>query len=363
MLLELCDRICMMTIGSLLAAAVLQCVSCIHRDVCSSTYSLSTDYLGFIYEVLAWPPSGKADSEVSFSVVASELTSTDVRVRFPPVTGDCVIMLGPFPLDCGQTVDFTLFGVDIATFTSTTTDLSGTLVKASMPVAVYANNSRVTIGLSDVRGSTSEQLLPMSTWGRQFVVAPVPDNSHSGYSLRVSCGNASNIAVDVDGVAHQLLSQNPLTVDFPDNRPTYVNVVDGSRTAVQVVQFVRGATVATDSGAPAALVVPPIQMFSNVYNLTVVHGCTQYVSIVSHRSDISGLQLNNHQLGLSDSVWLNVDSSSDWVSAAVQLPTSGFYRLEHTGQRQFGAYIYGYIRGHCAFAHVAGASLPHQVIY
>jgi len=350
-------------VGLIIAVASLRCVFCVGHDGCSSSYSLPTDYLGFSYEVLMWPPGGQDDSEASFSVVASSSSLTDVSVRFPPESDDCLIVFGAVRLDCGQTVDFTLLSGEVATFTSTTTDLSGTLIEASMPVAVYANNSRVMIGWSNVSDSTSEQMFPVSAWGRQFAVAPIRDNSQSGYSLRVTCGTAVNVSVNIAGVVHQLMSQRPLTVGFPDNRPAYVSVVDDSESAVQLVQFVRGATVAADSGAPAALVVPAVERFSHVYDLVTGDGYTEYVSIVTRRADISGLRLNGQPLGVSALPWLNVDSGSDWVTAAVQLPASRSSKLENTGQRQFGAYHYGYDHGRCAFAHTAGASLPIQVIY
>ena len=354
----------LITAGTLLVAVVtLQCVSCTSRDVCFDSYSLSTDVLGLTYEVLMWPPGRHDDEDVSFSIVASTSSSTNVRVRFPTATDDCVIVFGAVRLDCGQTIDFTLLSMETATFTSTTTDLSGTLVEASMPVAVYASNSLVMIGPSNVTDSSREQLFPVSAWGRQFIVAPVPDNNQSGYSIRVSCGSEVNVAVDVAGVTHQLTSQRPLTIDVADNRPTYVNVVGASGSAVQLIQFVRGATVSADSGAPAALVVPAVDRFSDVYNFTTAARYVEYVSIVTRQSDVSGLQLNGQPLNVSNSTWLNVDNSSDWVTTAVQLLALTSYTLEHTGQRQFGAYIYGYIRGQCAFTYPAGASLPLQVIY
>lgn len=354
----------MITAGKLLVAvATLRCVSCTGSEVCSSTYSLSTDVLGLSYEVLMWPPGRQDDEQASFSVVATASTSTNVRVRFPPATNDCVIVFGAVRIDCGQTVDFTLLGTETATFTSTTTDLSGTLVEASMPVAVYASNSLATIGPSNVTDATSEQLFPVPAWGRQFVVAPVPDNNQSGYSIRVTCGSAVNVAIEVAGITHLVTSQRPLTVDVADNRLTYVNVVGAGGSAVQLIQFVRGATVSTDSGAPAALVVPAVERFSELYNFTTAAGYIDYVSIVSRPSDINGLRLNSQPLGVPDSAWLSVENSSDWLTTAVQLQASTSYTLEHTGQRQFGAYRYGYIRGQCAFGHPAGASLPLQVVY
>ena len=324
-------------------------------------YSLSSEYLGYTYEVLAWPADSQTDSEASFSVVTSASTTTKVRVKFPPGSAQCVIVFGAVRLRCGQTVDFTLLGSETATFASSTADLSGTLVEASSPVAVYAGNAHVAIGPGNATDSTSEQLFPLSAWGREFVVAPVPDNGQSGYSLRVSCARAVGVFVHVAGDVHQLTPQRPLTVDFPDNRPAYVSVVDDG--AVQLMQFVHGATTAADSGAPAALVVPAVDTFSDVYDLTADSEYVHYVSVVARQADVAGLRLDGQPLSVSSSAWLNVDSQTDWVTAAVPLPPASSYTLQHAGQQPFGAYRYGYIRGHCAFAHPAGAALPVQVVY
>ena len=349
----------------LLAVACLQCVGCVADDGCASSLTLSSSVLGYTYEVLAWPPAD-AGQDASFSVVtSSSSTSTKVRVTLAPGPPNCAVEFGAVRLDCGQTVDITLLSTETATFASTSADLSGTLVEASTPVAVYAGNSRVTIGSSNVTDAASEQLFPRSAWGREFVVAPVPDNGQSGYSLRVSCGRAVDVSVDVAGVVHQLTRQRPLIVDFTDNRPAYVSVVNGggggSGAVVQLVQFVRGATSASDGGAPAALVVPAVDRLSDVYQLTAVDAdYVRHVSVVARAADVGGLRLNGQSLSVS---WLNVDSRTDWMTAAVPLASTTSYTLEHVSQRPFAAYSHGYIPGQCAFAHPAGASLPLPVIH
>lgn len=347
----------------LIAAASLHCMLCVgDDDACSSVYSLPPEYLGYTYEVLMWPPGSGHSDEALFSVVSSTSASTRVRVRLAPGPFDCVIMFGAsVRLYCGQTVDFTLVGVENATFTSTTTDLSGTLVEASMPVAVYVSNLNVAIGPSNITDSTREQLFPVSAWGREFVVTPVPDNNRSGYSIRMSCARAEHVSVTVSGQIYQITRQRPLTVDFSDNRPAYVSVVNGSD--IQLVQFVRGATTSTDGGAPAALVLPAVDRYSVEYSVTSIAGYVHYVSVATHRSDVSGLRLNGQPLNLPQSAWLIVDGPSDWVTTSVLLPAASTSTLSHTGPRPFAAYSYAYISRRCAIANPAGASLPVQVLH
>ena len=92
----------LLAVGTVVLSAVasLQCVSCVD-DGCSSSFSLPSEYLGYTYEVLVWPPT---DAEASFSVVTpgSASTSTRVRVTLAPGTARRAVEFGAVRLDCGQ---------------------------------------------------------------------------------------------------------------------------------------------------------------------------------------------------------------------------------------------------------------------
>jgi hypothetical protein len=174
----------------------------------------------------------------------------------------CNIRFGPsVHLQCGDFIRLTMLGSESATFVSHDVDLSGTFIDSSLPVAVYAANANIAVGpATGVTDSTSSQLFPASAWGTRFAVAPVPNNVQSGYSIRVSSGNRDGTSLTVVGretVVHGLASRRALTLDFPSNEAVYIV----ASAPVQVVQFVRGATVSSDAGAPASLVIPAVENF------------------------------------------------------------------------------------------------------
>ena len=159
----------------------------------------------------------------------------------------------------------TLFGSESVTFFSSNVDLSGTIIAASDRVAIFAANEGITIGPAiGVIDSTSSQLFPVSNWGQNYAVAPIPDNAQSGYSVRVTSGGLAGISITatINAVTtrYQMQPNVPLTVDVPDNSAAYIT----ASAPVQVIQYVRGATVATDAGAPASLVLPAREFFDMV---------------------------------------------------------------------------------------------------
>lgn len=76
-------------------------------------------------------------------------------------------------------------------------------------------------------------------------------------TINVTLTSSSSALYSVDpGVA--------LTVDVDDNSFGYLEVTSGSSSSVQVVEFVRGATVAGDTGLPASIVLVPSDQFDTV---------------------------------------------------------------------------------------------------
>jgi IgGFc binding protein len=185
--------------------------------------------------------------------VLAQLRITDFRcnIRFGPV----------IHLQCGDVVQLTMLGTESATFYSRDFDLSGTIIESSAPVALHAANADTAIGPSlGVVDSTASQLFPMSAWGTRYAAVPIPNNAQSGYSIRVTSGGRDGTSLTVTGNAtkvYVLRSRQALTLDFPLNEAVYIV----ASAPVQVVQFVRGATVSSDSGAPAALVLPSVENF------------------------------------------------------------------------------------------------------
>lgn len=298
---------------------------------------------------------------------------TRVDVTLP---GDrkCDVSFGRIRLFCGDVIHLHLLPFETASFHSRS-DLSGTTVTSSTgKVAVYAGNSGITVGPGSVTDQTMSQLLPVTQWGARgveddadsfydYVVPSIPDNDHSGYSIRVSSGgvNTSVVAVTTgDTRRHVLRAGQVLTLDFADNVPVLLR----ADAPLQVVQFVRGAAVPSDSGAPASQIIPERRQYASLYAFTNPPGYVHYVIVVIDSSaSLAGLVVDDVTVETDDdgSGWTPVGGAT-LVTRGILMMRDGYSTVSHRAGVKFGAFRYSYIRGNCAYAYPAGvATAANQV--
>ena len=58
-------------------------------------------------------------------------------------------------------------------------DLTGTIINTSYPIAVFSGTSRAKVGdsRSNLEDMVVEQLIPVSSFGKSFAMVSVPDNT------------------------------------------------------------------------------------------------------------------------------------------------------------------------------------------
>jgi len=173
---------------------------------------LPTNALGKQYRVLGWPagnpvpiviPGGAAIADRSYVTVVGTQAGTSVTVKpswrikgnapisATPAGGSLTVTLGPFDVLNLETDDGTLQDDP-----KSIADLSGSVVEASAPVAVFSGVelARAPVGVIDVpkpggwqSGDTccgdhlEEQLLPMESVGTHYVIPRSPVRSLGGY--------------------------------------------------------------------------------------------------------------------------------------------------------------------------------------
>ena len=149
-----------------------------------------------------------------------------------------------------------------------TKDLTGTFVVSTGPVVVLGGNvwAKVPVqkqGMSHL----CTQLLPVSKWGTRFMASPIVGRTvpiiKGGYFKIVAAFN--NTAITIQGKANLTLNagQNH-HFSLGQNEARYIN----SGKPVMVMQYNQGSSgrVASD---PFALMVPPIEQYTNSYNLPI----------------------------------------------------------------------------------------------
>jgi len=159
---------------------------------------LPSEFLGTEYIAMTWPSGGGGEvfglpNQTGYvTMVATRPGTTDVIVvPSTDVTGGPNV---PF-LRAGEIQSFTLrqyevlnLQADVATLFDTDTDLTGTIISASQPIAVFGGHEEAVINPSnfdtaraiplDQQGDGSccaehleEQLFPVNTWGNRYLAA------------------------------------------------------------------------------------------------------------------------------------------------------------------------------------------------
>ncbi|MEK6606460.1 MAG: IgGFc-binding protein [Myxococcota bacterium] len=207
------------------------------------------------YYAVTLPQSGAERGWVSVVAMEDDTTVT-LRASDATVAGGDVEALGP-----GESTDATLQDGDVLQVASAAAgdDLSGTKVLADKPVAVFAGNECGNTG-GDGGGfgacdHTEEEMMPVVTWGQEFVAARVdhPDQQYSNPDDAVTwkivaSKDDTNVTFeagpDVTGLPPGVVTLDTGSVAAFRTTGTGGNFTINATEAVQVVQFMEGEVVA-----------------------------------------------------------------------------------------------------------------------
>lgn len=335
---------------------------------------LPTDALGDDYVVMAYKSdtrlSGSLPNGVStpsqFAVVATE-DNTVVNITPSAVTmlsnrGERQSVL----LNRGQS-----YLVQIDPRVDPNGDLSGTLVSASKPVAVFGGHQRSTIPVElrdelDSRDCLVEQMNPIRTWGKSAYVIPLavsPDEEPVGTDLFRVVTAFDSTVVFVDGNEVGVINTGEV-YEAPLTRAAHVT----SSRPVMVAMFKKtsGRTLGNQEpriGDPFMMLVPPAEQFMKQY---------RFINIQANEYDfIAGRPIPRDEIYLEQ--WLNVliptvgipslrldgapvtaqfqpIAGSPYSWAQIRM-TDGVHAIE--ADTLFGIYVYGYGRA-VSYGYIGG---------
>ncbi len=191
-------------------------------------------------------------------------------------------------------------------------DLTGSLVRANKPVAVFGGQQRAILPIQDRDNLTSrdcliEQMTPISTWGHGAIVVPYPEPT----SAVVRQGDRFRVLAAYDSTAVFIDSAYVLTLNagqFYEADSRAAHIINCSR-AVCVAQFKHTSAREAGNnqlGDPFMMLIPPSNQFLKSYRFI------------------------NAQAGLPDSGFRSVTYVEQWLS--VVLPTTSIPSLLIDGQ-------------------------------
>jgi hypothetical protein len=369
---------------------------------CSFAYSndasllLPVEALDVEYTFLGapdWPVGGRGDYAPQGITVAAAFDGTEVDVALPeaaalqPSSGPIAIA----ETETGRHLTTTLNAGDTLHVGSASSairrhHLDGAQITASAPVAVFSDH--VCTNIPHTRAACDhleEQLIPRSTWGERYMLAPVARRSRLASEVtywRIVAGPEGAL-LTLGTPLRDLETLPPFSSAIPDCRQSpetpgdqydfvlgpHEDCMFASRHGValttgepvMVLGFLVGQKAAaaaagsTATGDPAMFLLPPAAQFRDSYTfLTPSTYADDYMTIIVPASAIGGFTLDGQPLDATAAgVTANRVGGSDHVALHVPVD-DGAHTVE--GTAPFGLIIYAYDQ-YVSYAYSGGLDL------
>lgn len=220
-------------------------------------------------------------------------------------------------------------------------DLSGTTIRSTKPVAVFAGHQRARIGVSSTSASRDhlyEQLLPLSVWGTRYVLTPFvqPRGGWATGSDKyrvIACADSTEVRVNGSTVVR--LKANAF---FEGDITTGALITSTKKVMVALYKKTAGLGT-TDPGDPFMMVIPPRRQYSTSYRVSTVQAggvyTQHFLTITIITADLPTLRVDGSAVNIPGVEVPN--SCFSYVSIPV---AAGAHTV--SALSPIGLYVYGY---------------------
>ena len=236
---------------------------------------LPVDVLGKEYIVPTYSPVGSSIVQV---VAKEDNTQVSFMLRLP-MGGR--VHYGDRYFHSGELINTTLNDLEVFQVQGDS-DLSGTVVTSSKPVAVFSGDD-CTLVPADKHPCNHlvEQIPPVSVWGKEFITNPTPNYSGGDEFHIIASKNSTDVKVDSQR-KKTLNKGDKYKIPVPWNKTSLITTSNPSL----VVQYTSG----NGSRSPSMSIVPPTQCSWNDYTV-YVPGVDVYVNVIIDTASRSGLHV------------------------------------------------------------------------
>jgi hypothetical protein len=293
--------------------------------------ALPTVALGERYRVMAW--TGGVNGTSQFAIAGTPEfagdTTTTTTVTITPAAA-----AGSRPAGVPYTVELKPFD---AYQLRSSGDLTGSLIEADRPIAVFGGNSCANIpnqetGFCD---HVVEQLTPVSTWGDEALTVPLATRT---------LGDTFRIMADRNGTRVQLEGASPESFTLNGGEFAERNLTGSYRISadapILVSQFSNGSQWDDSTSDPFMMLIPSADRFIKAYTFATpgTGFPINYANIVAMSADLLAGAVRLDGVPLDASAFTQLPGTA---FSAAQVPISvGTHTL--TSANPVGLYVYGY---------------------
>lgn len=289
---------------------------------------LPTDILGTDYINLGYSNTDQHSSAgTQFGIVATQ-DNTTVTIIPSETTGARTAGV-PYNVVLNQGQAYQLRNVNFGP----SIDLSGSIITADKPVAVFGSNQCTNIPATGVVACDHivEQLPPTTTWGKSFVTMPLATRTR-GDTFRVLAGT-DNTSVSINGAPVATLNRGQL----------HEQIITGPATItasepVLVAQYSNSSSYDGVTSDPFMMLIPPFEQFLGAYTVTTpaTGFSPNFINVVAPNAAVGSITLDGAPIPAASFTAIGASGFS-----GAQVPVAlGTHNL--VGTLPFGAFMYGF---------------------
>ncbi|VDH98731.1 Hypothetical predicted protein [Mytilus galloprovincialis] len=262
--------------------------------------ALPVDALGKEYYTISYSPSYYY---TLFTVIGTD-HHTNVAIQLPNTPGLNVTLKG-ITYHQNEWINLTL-NIYSTLEISSVADLTGSHIISDKPVGVLSGNKKAVVGhTGKSRDHLVEMLLPVDSWGKNFVTVPIPERYNIGDIFKF-VASKDNTVITVTGMKNGVPFNEKFTIAKAGQSiqkhyvsSFYSHVVSDKPIALyqfSVTQRHNGI----DHADPSLITIPPIEQYAAHYTFTTpeysLGNYTNYFMFVINGNQKNGLRLDNHPL-------------------------------------------------------------------
>ncbi|WP_299514321.1 PKD domain-containing protein [Mucilaginibacter sp.] len=322
--------------------------------------AMGKDYLSLNYTQI----SNANPSYSTFAVIATEdNTTVSITPSATLLDGTPAGTAFTKTLNKGQVYQ----GLSLTDLTGTKIQSISTTIGTCKKIAVFSGSSKIGIGCVQTGSSDNlfQQVYPTSTWGKNYIAAPLKNRPYDVYRIVLS---SSNTTVTLNGaILNAAQFTNGLYYEFPS---TTTNVISADK-PIQVVQYsatqnqtINCASNKGDVGDPEMIYLSPIEQGLDqvtLYSTGYYNILQSYINVVIPTTAVSSFMLDGvaytNFIAITNSIYSYAQipvTSGPRASGAGGTVTSGTHTIK--ASVPFNAIAYGFGNTE-SYGYAAGANL------